>query len=180
MMYEELTVTSDAFENGGTIPIQHTGRGEDTSPGLKLSGLSPNGKSIAIVMDDIDHPMFGIYNHWVMWNVPVLDEIPGAIPRGAVVETLDGAIQGNGYGKHRYRGPKPPLLAKNSHRYQFNVFVLNCKIDIGCKSTKRTLLQGMESHIIQYGSLIGTFKSNMNSQNKLHGAKSKPADNSGI
>lgn len=157
-IFEELTVTSDAFENGGTIPIQYTGRGEDISPNLNLSEISEEAKSIAIIMDDHDVPVIGIYNHWVIWNIPVLDVIPEAIPHGEVVDSLDGAIQGNGYGKHRYRGPKPPSFNKKNHHYQFHVYVLDCMLDLNSDAGKKDLLKSMDGHIIQYGYIIGIFK----------------------
>lgn len=157
-MYEELTVTSDSFECGGVIPIQYTGRGDDISPSLKLSGISEGVKSIAIIMDDLDVPLIGTYNHWVIWNIPVQNVIPEAIPHGTVVDSLGGAIQGNGYGKHRYRGPKPPSFVRNTHRYQFHVYALDCKLDLDGNSGKKELLQCMEGRIIQYGCLMGTYK----------------------
>lgn len=153
--FEELTVTSEAFESEQSIPIMYTGRGDDISPSLKLSKISTDAKSIAIIMDDIDHPPFGIFNHWVIWNIPVQDTIPQDIPHGAVVETLGGAVQGNGYGKHRYRGPKPPF---GSHRYKFNVYVLDCELDLDSNSGKKELIKCMDGHVIQYGYLIGKFK----------------------
>lgn len=89
---EELTVTSNSFESDGAIPIQYTGRGEDISPFLKLSEISEGAKSLAIIMDDLDVPLIGTYNHWVIWNVPIQDVIPEAIPHGVVVESGSGRI----------------------------------------------------------------------------------------
>lgn len=153
--YEELTVTSDAFNNGGTIPIQYTGKGEDISPSLNLSTISENAVSIAIIMDDLDVPIIGTYNHWVIWNIPVQNVIPENIPYGTVVESLGNAVQGNGYGKHRYRGPKPPF---GTHRYQFHVFILDCELDLSSNTRKKELLESMNGHIVQYGYIIGVFK----------------------
>ncbi len=151
---ENLIITSEAFKNGGTIPIQYTGRGEDISPELKLSQLSEEAKTIAIIMDDIDYP-FKIFTHWVIWNIPAQNIIPEKIPYGDVVESLGNAIQGISYGKHKYRGPKPPF---GSHRYKFNVYVLDCELNLNSTSGKKELLKSMEGHIIQYGSIIGRFK----------------------
>ncbi|MBD3425094.1 MAG: YbhB/YbcL family Raf kinase inhibitor-like protein, partial [Candidatus Latescibacteria bacterium] len=74
-----------------------------------------------------------------------------------VLETLEGAVQGRGYGKHRYKGPKPPF--KLIHRYIFTVYVLDCRIDLSCRSKKADLLERIEGHIIQKGSLSGKFQS---------------------
>lgn len=151
-----LEIKSDAFEDGGTIPVAYTGRGEDKSPGFQLASTSPDGKSIAIIMDDLDHTLLGIYNHWVIWNIPIMEEIPEAIPKGAIVNALGGAIQGKGYGRHKYRGPKPPFGA--SHKYQFNIYILDEMLDLDSSSRKKELLDTMEGHVVQSGAIVGRYK----------------------
>jgi Raf kinase inhibitor-like YbhB/YbcL family protein len=155
---ETLEIKSSAFEHNGFIPAAYTGRGEDISPELTITDISPDAKSIAIIMDDLDVPLMGTLNHWVIWNIPVQKIIPKNIPHGAVVDSLGGAIQGVGYGKHQYRGPKPPFFSKAVHRYQFHVFVLDCMLETDSNSKKKNLLESMEGHILQYGSLLGKFK----------------------
>lgn len=154
-MKNNITVTSPAFKNEAKIPIQYTGRGEDISPELHLSEISGKAKSLAIIMNDLDHPI-PAYNHWVIWNLPVMQTIPGNIPHGAHVAELSGAVQGRGYGKNRYCGPKPPF--NWSHRYQFNVYALDCRIDLPSSARKRELISAMRGHILQQGSLAGHFR----------------------
>jgi Raf kinase inhibitor-like YbhB/YbcL family protein len=153
--FQNLTVTSNAFENGGIIPIQYTGRGQDISPDFQLSSISENGKSITIIMDDLDVPVIGTLNHWVIWNIPIQEYIPENIPHGANVEAMGNAVQGKGWGKHMYRGPKPPF---GSHRCQFHVYVLDSKLDLSSDAGKKELLNAMDGHVIQYGCLTGNFK----------------------
>ena len=155
--FDTLHIESSAFEQNGFMPPKYTGRGEDISPELTITGISPDAKSIAIIMDDHDVPVVGILNHWVIWNIPVQNVIPENIPHGAVVDSLGGAVQGVGYGKHGYRGPKPPSFIKKAHRYQFQVYVLDCMLEIDSGSGKTELLKNMDGHILQYGSLIGKF-----------------------
>ncbi|EOH76795.1 YbhB/YbcL family Raf kinase inhibitor-like protein [Enterococcus malodoratus] len=150
----ELTVTSPAFKNGGMIPEKYTGNGADFSPELKLSSLAKEAVSIAVIVDDVDHPLVGVYNHWLIWNVPVQEVIPAKIPQGEQVSELANAVQGVGYGKHRYRGPKPPF---GSHRYKYHVFVLDTKLDLPASTKKKALLTAMEGHILQHGYLIGEY-----------------------
>jgi Raf kinase inhibitor-like YbhB/YbcL family protein len=157
MTFEELSVKSNAFENYELIPTKYTARGKDVSPDFIISNISTKAKSIAIIMDDLDHPI-GTYNHWVIWNIPIQDEIPEAIPHGRKISTLGDAIQGIGYGKHKYRGPNPPFFFKQPHRYKFNVYTLDSMLDISTNSRKKQLLKGMERHILQHGVLLGKFK----------------------
>lgn len=154
-MENQLIVTSPAFEEEALIPIQYTGYGEDISPELRLSSLSEEARSLAVIMDDLGHPIPG-YNHWVIWNIPVLQAIPADIPHGAQVAGRGGAVQGRGYGKNRYRGPKPPF--NWSHRYQFNVYVLDGLLELPATTRKRDLLAAMQGHILQQGALVGRYR----------------------
>jgi hypothetical protein len=109
-------------------------------------------------MDDLDHPI-GIFNHWVIWNLPAtLIELPEGIEHGAVVGSLGGAIQGKSAygGKHYYRGPKPPM---GSHRYRFSVYILDEKLALPDDAEKVELQTAMQEHVIQYGELTGVFGS---------------------
>ncbi len=152
---ENLTISSPSFEDGGLIPIKYTGYGEDISPELVLDGLSKRAVSIAIIMNDMGHPV-PAYNHWVIWNIPAISLIPENIPRGEQVECLGCAVQGRGYGKHRYRGPKPPF--KWSHIYHFNLFVLDCSLDLPSTARKKDLLAAMQGHILQQAVLTGHYR----------------------
>lgn len=153
---QNLVVTSDAFGEGETIPEKYTGHGRDISPKLFLSELSVNAKSMAILMDDISHPLFREYNHWIIWNLPVKREIPENIPHGKTPDLPKGAVQGIGYGRHRYRGPKPPFGM--THQYRYTVYVLDWVLEISPSSKKANLLEAMEGHILQQGCLFGKYK----------------------
>lgn len=155
-MPENLKVESNAFENGGNIPVKHTGKGEDVSPLLMLEGISNGAVSIVIIMDDLDFP-FGTYNHWVMWNIPAsFSVIPEAVPKETIVSSLGNAVQGksNYGGKHYYRGPLPPF---GSHTYVFKVFVLDTMLELDSDAGKSQVMKAMDGHILQYGTLTGEF-----------------------
>jgi len=151
-----LTITSSAFSDGGMMPVQYTGKGEDINPPLVLEGISPEAKSIAVIMDDLDTPI-GVFNHWIIWNIPAeFIHIPEAIPKGKVVESLGNAIHGKSQygGKHYYRGPLPPF---GVHRYVFKVYVLDTVLELDHNAGKIKLQKAMDGHILQYGTLTGRF-----------------------
>lgn len=152
---EELIVKAPAFEHEGLIPKLYTGHGIDISPELHLSNINERTKSIAIIMDDMGHPI-PAYNHWIIWNLPAMEIIPANIPHGKIVESLSCAVQGRGYGKHRYRGPKPPF--NWSHRYQFNVYTVDCVLELSPMSKKRGLTKAMDGHILQRAILVGHYR----------------------
>ncbi len=159
---DTLTIKSPSFEDNGFMPKKHTGFGEDVSPAFNLFNLSDKAVSLAIIMDDLDIPFISAYNHWLLWNIPPMEEIPENIPYGTGTRTgagtLGNAVQGIGYGKHRYRGPKQPVFIRNTHRYVFNFYVLDCYFELDCNSTKKELLAKMQGHVLQQGSITGKYK----------------------
>lgn len=155
---DALRLTSPAFEEGRSIPKRYTGFGEDLSPALKLSGLCRETVSLALVLEDLDVPFCKTYCHWLIWNLPPMAEIPEGIPRGSSVPSLGNAVQGVGYGSHRYRGPCPPPLLRSPHRYVFRAYALDCRLDLPPTARRRALAGAMSGHILQEASLSGTFR----------------------
>jgi Raf kinase inhibitor-like YbhB/YbcL family protein len=153
---EKLMIDCNGFENGDVIPVKYTGRGEDVSPEFLIKNLSANAKTVAIIFDDVKHHIFGTYNHWVIWNIPARDTVPENIPHGKILPELGNAMQGVGYGSHKYRGPKPPKGTQ--HEYKFNFYALDCELNIKNNSRKKTLLKAMEGHVIQYGFISGKYE----------------------
>ncbi|NHM16065.1 YbhB/YbcL family Raf kinase inhibitor-like protein [Eggerthellaceae bacterium zg-887] len=152
----ELQVTSSQFENEGWMPDSLAGYGEDRSPELFVNNIPEGTATLAIVMDDLDHPLEKGFNHWVAWNVTPSTRIPGSMPKGATLEAPIHIEQGIGYGKHGYRGPKPPF--NWNHRYRFTVYALDAKLDISTDSKKETLMEAIESHVLASGMLTGKYQ----------------------
>lgn len=156
---ETLQLSSPAFQQGFPIPKRYTGFGEDVSPALRLSGLAPDTVSLAVIMDDLDVPFIKKpYHHWLIWNLPPLEELPEGIPPGQTLPGLGGAVQGIGYGMHCYRGPRPPVFLRMPHRYVFRVFSLDCRLNLPPQTGGKRLLAAMAGHILQEASLFGTFQ----------------------
>ena len=155
---ETLKLPIPAFQNGCPIPRRYTGFGENLSPPLSLSGLCKEAVTLALIMDDLDVPFCKNYNHWLLWNLPPLPELPEGIPHGPSVLPLDNTVQGVGYGLHCYRGPYPPVFLRNLHRYQFRIYALDCRLDLPATARRRALISAIKNHILQEASLLGTFR----------------------
>lgn len=76
----KLIVSSPYFENNGLIPIDYTGYGSDNLPELILKEICKDAVSITIIMNDMSHPI-PEYNHWLIWNIPVMSVIPRSIDK---------------------------------------------------------------------------------------------------
>ena len=89
------------MKNGETFPVENTGRGQDRSPEFIIKNLSPHAKTLAIILEDIKHPIFKNFTHWLIFNISAREKIDGAIPGGKIVSGLGNARQGIGYGLYR-------------------------------------------------------------------------------
>lgn len=141
-----LKVESKAFSNNAPIPPKHTCLGSNINPELTIDGIPEGTKSLALIMDDSDAPN-GIFDHWVMWNIPIKDRIE---------ENSAPGIQGkNGENKNNYTGPCP---SSGTHHYYFRIYALDIKLDLPASTDKNELLKAIDGHILGLGELIGTFK----------------------
>lgn len=150
-----MKITSPAFTDCGTIPRKHTGFGEDLSPELRIIGAPDAAVSLAVILDDLDVPFCRRFNHWVLWNLPKTEVIPEGLPAGAEIREPVAACQGVAWGKHRYRGPKQPFFIRNTHRYVFAVYALDCMLDIPAESDKTRLLDAMNGHVLAKAEIVG-------------------------
>lgn len=154
---DTLIFTCGGMENGGMFPVEHTGRGQDCSPEFSLKNVCASAKTLAVTLEDISHPLFRNFTHWLIWNIPAGPQIPGAIPKGKRVPGLENARQGLGYGVYRYAGPKPPKGKR--HLYRISVYVLDSEIDLKFPAVKRRFLAAAGEHIVQRGQITCWFES---------------------
>lgn len=156
MSMDTLIFECSGMKNGEKFPVVNTGRGKDLSPEFMIKNLSPCAKTLAITLEDIKHPLFKDFTHWIIWNIPARERIDGAIPGGKVIPGLGNARQGIGYGWYKYAGPKPPK--GKLHLYRFTMYALDSKIDLGRLPIKRCFIKMAKGHIIQKGSIIGKYE----------------------
>lgn len=63
----QLHVTSPCFAHNGPIPLAHTGYGDDRSPTLILTGLDEHAVSLAVILNDMDHPIPSYTLEYTSW-----------------------------------------------------------------------------------------------------------------
>lgn len=118
----QLTLTSPAFTDGGSIPSLYTCDGKNVSPQLSIGGAPEGTRSLVLVMDDPDIPdsvkqARGIekFDHWVLYNIPADTTV---INEGAIL----GTTGLNSMGESAYTGPCPP---DREHRYIFRLYAIS-------------------------------------------------------
>ena len=151
-----LTLTTPSFPDGGYIPECNSGFGEDKSPLFLIEGIDSRTKTMVITLDDLGHPIQPGYNHWIVWNITPSRTIPAGIPKGSLIDTPIHIEQGIEYGKHCYRGPKPPF--NWNHEYLFTLYTLDCRLDADSNSRKEDIIKKAEGHILQKAELRGRYQ----------------------
>jgi Raf kinase inhibitor-like YbhB/YbcL family protein len=155
---ERIAVTSAAFNANGTIPLKNTAYGDDESPALQWSGIPANAKSVVLMMEDPDALNPKPFVHWLIANLPPdLRSLPANLAKAEMPSALRGGMQGaNHTGGIGYFGPKPPA-ADGPHRYHFQIFALDTKLNLPSGYNRQTLLKAMQGHILAQGEIIGNY-----------------------
>ena len=141
-----MRVTCPAFGNEKFIPKKFTCDGPDINPTLVIGGIPAGTKSLALIVDDPDAPG-GTWVHWVVYNIPVIEQIDE--------DSIPGEQGMNDFGKMDYGGPSPP---SGTHRYCFKLYALNTRLALGEGVDKEALEAAMEGHIIDQAELTGLYK----------------------
>ena len=117
-----LTLTSRAFQQGGTIPKRYTCDGDNVSPPFAWSGVPEGTQSFLLVCDDPSAPS-GTFHHWAAYDIPARWR---GLAEGHGPESLaDGFKQAiNDLQKPGYTGPCPPPGDK-PHHYHFCLSALS-------------------------------------------------------
>ena len=144
-----LTLTSDAFANGQSIPAKYSCVGKNISPGLAWNEPPAGTQSFALSVDDPDAPA-GTWVHWVLFNIPAdVRSLQEDLP---ITDAL--FVGKNSSGNLRYDGPCPP---SGTHRYYFKLYALDTTISLLPGATKEQVLTEMKGHLLAQGELMGTF-----------------------
>jgi Raf kinase inhibitor-like YbhB/YbcL family protein len=151
-----IQITSNAFQEGETIPNKYTCDGNDRSPALSWSNIPEETQTLALICEDPDAPS-GTFVHWIVYNIsPTVAGLAEGVP---TVELLpDGTIQGlNDFKRIGYGGPCPPP-GDNPHRYFFRLYALDTEIQLQAGAGRQEFARAIEGHILTAGHLMGTYQ----------------------
>ncbi len=150
-----LLMESDAFEDGGIVPMRYAGRGDNVQPGFTFSNAPDNTSSYAIIFHDLDVALGGMTGdvlHWLAWNIPVS---AGGIPEGSLPS---GSVQGtNLMGQTAYFGPGAPP-GPRYHHYVFELYALSENLDLPATAGRDELLAAMEGKVVAKAAYVGRFR----------------------
>ena len=154
----QMTISSPAFADGQTIPVQYTGDGQNISPPLEWSNPPAGCLSAAMIVDDPDAPRPQPWVHWVIYNLPPQGSLGPNVGQAQRPSQPAGAVQGfNTAGQTGYMGPSPPK-GHGVHHYHFKLYALDRPLDPRPGMTKEQLLSAMQGHILAQAELAGTYE----------------------
>lgn len=143
-----MTVTSDAFTDGGAIPRRFSCDGPGEVPSLSWHGTPAGTGAQAVVVDDPDAPS-GTFTHWVVLDLPadVHALTGGSLPAGA-------AQAKNSGGRTGWYPPCPP---SGTHHYRFTVYALKRPTGLSNDAPLDAALRAIGADAIASGRLTGTY-----------------------
>ena len=153
-----MKLTSTVFAANQSIPKIYTCEGKDISPPLAWSGVPPNAKSLALIVDDPDAPDPAAprmtWVHWVLYDIPLAASglTEGVAPSALQKGTLEGV---NDWQRSGYGGPCPPV---GRHRYFHKLYALDTLLPDLRKPNKAALEKAMKGHVIAETQLVGTYE----------------------
>lgn len=142
-----MRLTSEAFEEGGAIPANHTCDGDDVSPPLAWDEVPEGTAALALIVEDPDARGFV---HWVLADVPG-DE--AGLPEG---EGDSIGIPGrNDFGRVGWGGPCPP---RGEHRYVFNLYALSAPLELSGEADAAAVREAMQGKVLAEARLTGVYQ----------------------
>lgn len=148
-----LTLSSAGLRDG-KFPTEFTCDGADNSPPLAWTEPSAATKSLVLTVTDPDAPS-GTFTHWVLYNLPAdSNGLPANVPKQD--QLSDGSRQGrNDFGKIGYGGPCGPH--GSTHRYFFDLFALDTKLDLPAGATRAQVEDAINTHVLARGKLMARY-----------------------
>lgn len=145
-----ISLTSDAFKEGQSIPKEYSCDGASQPPGLHWSNPPDGTKSFALVIVDPDAPG-GTFRHWGVYDIPASARSIGGGQK-AGIEVI------NDKGSAGYTGPCPPP-GHGAHHYHFKLLALDVdKLGLPANAKVVDVEDTAERHVLAQGELIGTYE----------------------
>ncbi|KAJ4882276.1 PEBP (phosphatidylethanolamine-binding protein) family protein [Raphanus sativus] len=124
---------------------------KNISPPLEWYNVPQGTKSLALVVEDIDAPdPSGPLVPWTIWVVVDIPPDMKGLPEGFSgndEQDVAGIREGNN--DHKIPGWRGPLMPSHDHRFQFKLFALSDKPNLGHTVTKERLLDAVDGIVIR-------------------------------
>jgi Raf kinase inhibitor-like YbhB/YbcL family protein len=155
-----LLMETDAFPDGGIVPLKYANAGGSTMPAFKISNAPAGTVAYAVIFHDIDVSLMGSTGdvlHWMAWDIPAASNgWPEGPNTGASLPA--GSVMGNNMtGKPVYMGPGAPA-GPRYHHYVFELYALNANLGLPPTATRDEVLKALEGKIVAKSAYVGRFR----------------------
>jgi hypothetical protein len=168
--FPNMTLTTTAWPDGGTIPLRYTQAGPEISPAVQWSTPPAGTASFVLVFHDADSPINNSTDdllQWMLWNIPgTATAVAQGRPDGFELE--DGTRQISVSGS-RYRGPGASATGP-IHHYVMELYALDTMLDIkvnpqgpqeakpNVQLIRMSIMQAMVGHVRGRAAYFGLFR----------------------
>ena len=142
----QMSLRSEAFAEGGSIPTRFTCDGQDVSPPLSWSDEPEGTGSFVLIADDPDASGF---IHWLVGDIPA-----------SVTSMAEGRAEGigvagsNDFGRSGWGGPCPP---SGEHRYRFTVYAVSGQLGLSGTPSEEDVRAAMRGRVLGQGQLVASY-----------------------
>jgi hypothetical protein len=153
-----MQITSDAFKEGGKIPLQYVmpgAGGQNLSVPLNWSNAPAGTQSFALAMVD-PHP---VAHNWVHWLVIDIPKDATSLAEGASGKKMPPGAKElkNSFGESGYGGPQPPR-GSGDHPYIFTLYALSGpKVELSQSTSLAAFKQALEGKTLATATITGYF-----------------------
>ena len=168
--FQNMTLTTTAWADGGVIPARYTQMGPEISPAIQWSGAPAGTASFVLIFHDPDTLVPNTTDdllHWMVWNIPgTAMGLAQGRPDG--FELPDGTRQISASGS-RYRGPGASATGP-MHHYVLELYALDTMLDVkvpaqgpqdpntNAEAIRTAVMQAMAGHIRGKAAYVGLFR----------------------
>ena len=164
-----FSVTTNAWPDGGEVPMHFAGRGDNKSPAFEFHwnlGANPTTQpesvqTFAVIFHDVENSTNKTAAdtlHWTVFNIPgTASGMPEALGSG---DLPDGTRNGPGLGARNGNPPAyfgPGAGPGPIHHYVFEFYALDTKLDLPANTTREELLKAMDGHVVGKAAWFGRF-----------------------
>jgi Raf kinase inhibitor-like YbhB/YbcL family protein len=156
----KLSITSPAFEDGGTIPDRYTQDGEALFPPLEWDNVPEGTKSLALIIEDADAPFPRPLVHAVLHSIP--PGLSGIQEGGLGMKQLRASPLGFRVGRNSMARPgwmaPSPIPGHGPHRYAFQLFAADIVPSFASPPGRGQLLRGLKGNLLGAARVIGVYQ----------------------
>jgi Raf kinase inhibitor-like YbhB/YbcL family protein len=154
---DSMSLTSDSFPAGGTMPLRFAGKGvgDNFSPALRWSSPPAGTQELVLVMQDPDVPLRHPWVHLIAYGISASTAFIG---EGELAQRNTQFRFGrNTFAGGGYAGPRA-LPGHGPHHYVFQMFALNRTLGFAKPPSLKELLHAMDGMVLARGRLDGVFE----------------------